>query len=90
MRKGAKRAKIPPRGVEPLSGKSEGPVNKTLTTNAENDLARYSADFRRNEPDLQAVIEAWPGLTADAKEQIKRLILNSRNKVSDRKGRYNK
>jgi len=35
------------------------------------------SDFSQNDPDLAAVAKAWPGLPANVKEKIKRLVAGS-------------
>ena len=42
--------------------------------NGKNDFAIYLVNFIQNEPDLQAVIAAWSGLSDGVKRQIMKLI----------------
>ncbi len=48
--------------------------NTPLTENLKNDLASCLALLNAEQPDLAAVVRAWPGLSADVKAKIKRLI----------------
>ncbi len=50
-----------------------------LTENPKNDLAFCLALLERQDADLAGVVRVWPGLSADVKEQIKRLIERSGN-----------
>jgi hypothetical protein len=70
--------KIPPRGVEPLSGNSKAPVNKQLTQNEKPVLATCLANLVQIYPDLAELVKAWPELPEDTKKSIKALVQKHR------------
>jgi hypothetical protein len=72
-----------PRFRKPMPDIDKVVDNKELTKNEQNDFAIYLANSIRNEPDLQAVIEAWPGLPDKVKKQIKRLADNKNRTCQD-------
>ena len=68
------RQKIPPRGVEPLSGKSEVLVDKELTKNTNPVFATSLANLVQIYPDLVELVKVWPELPGHIKAAIKALV----------------
>ena len=66
--------KIPPRGVEPLSGNSKAPVNKQLMENSNSVLSTSLDNLVQIYPDLAQLVKVWPQLPEDTKKAIKALI----------------
>ena len=54
--------KLPPRGLEPLSENAQPVVTTGLTQDDESVLAPCLALSVQNDPDLRAVVTAWPEL----------------------------
>ena len=66
--------KLPPRGVEPLQGKSEPVDNKALTENQNLNLSTDLDKVLQKYPEIASVIAAWPELSEDIKTKIKALV----------------
>ena len=56
------RPKTPPRGIEPLLPGSQPVASKAVTSHAPGVLPECLPDSAQNDPELTAVIRAWPEL----------------------------